>query len=47
VFFNAGSNEQAFSPKSWKKIGVVPSCRFREKYKSRLTPMHSISKKMT
>jgi len=29
VFFNAGCNEQVFSPKSRKKFGADPSCRFR------------------
>jgi len=34
LLFNAGSNEQAFSRKPWKKIGADPSCRFREKHKN-------------
>jgi len=34
VVFNAGCNEQVFSPKIWKKkTGADPSCRFREKRK--------------
>jgi len=33
VSFNASSNELVFS-KPWKKIGAVPSCRFREKRKN-------------
>jgi len=36
LLFNAGCNEQVFSPKTWKKkIGADPSCRFREKRKKR------------
>jgi len=35
VLFNAGCNEQVFFPKSWKKFGSDPSCRFREKCKKR------------
>jgi len=31
MLFNAGCNEQVFSPKPWKKIGTDMSCRFREK----------------
>jgi len=33
VLFNAGCNNQVFSPKPWNKIGADPSCRFREKRK--------------
>jgi len=33
VLFNAGCNELVFSPKSWKKLLVNPSCRFHEKRK--------------
>jgi len=33
VFFNAGCNEQVFSPKPRKKIGMELFCRFREKAK--------------
>jgi len=36
VIFNAGSNEQMLSPKSWKKkFSANPSCGFREKRKNR------------
>jgi len=31
LLFNAGCNEQVFSPKPWKKIGANSSCHFREK----------------
>jgi len=41
--FNAGCNEQVFSPKPWKKIRADPSCRFPEKRKKRTLQLRKIT----
>jgi len=46
LLFIVGCNVQVFSPKPWKKFRA-PCCRLREKRKNRITPTHSILKKMT
>jgi len=51
VLFNAGCNEEVFSPKSWKKkkkIGADLSCRFREKHKNApLIPKNDVTEPKT
>jgi len=44
LLFNAGYNEQVFSPKPLKKFGADPSCRLGEKRKNApLNPKNDVT----